>query len=170
MKVVSFTRKPVQPWGCSRARDNFGSLRPTPEKTTCSFPYRFSEKSRNSGLVPGNRDPKSILLRGFPRIDSQIRANRLILANRFRVPELNPSFSTRASGGQTLRIAGLRRFARIARTLWKIVWFFSANRFARIFPIRVANRRAISDLEVLLPRLPLQGRFLIVQLSFGRRF
>ena len=27
--------------GCSRARDNFGSLRPSPEKTTCSFPYRF---------------------------------------------------------------------------------------------------------------------------------
>ena len=43
--------------GCSRARDILGSLRPRPEKTTCSFPYRFSEKNRNSGLVPGNRDP-----------------------------------------------------------------------------------------------------------------
>ena len=43
--------------GCARARDIFGSLRPSPEKTTCSFPYRFSGKSRNSGLVPGNRDP-----------------------------------------------------------------------------------------------------------------
>ena len=42
--------------GCSRARDILGSLRPRPEKTTCSFPYRFSGKSRNSGLVPGNRD------------------------------------------------------------------------------------------------------------------
>ena len=49
---------PVQPWGCSSARDNFGTLRPRPEKTTCSFPYRFSGKNRNSGLVPGNRDPK----------------------------------------------------------------------------------------------------------------
>ena len=29
----------------------------------------------------------------FARIDSQIRANRLILANRFRVPELNPFFA-----------------------------------------------------------------------------
>ena len=28
----------------------------------------------------------------FARIDSQIRANRLILANHFRVPELNPFF------------------------------------------------------------------------------
>ena len=55
----------MQPWGCSRARDNFGSLRPLPEKTTCSFPYRFSGKSRNSGLVPGNRDPKSF--RNFVR-------------------------------------------------------------------------------------------------------
>ena len=27
----------------------------------------------------------------FARIDSQIRANRLILANHFRVPDLNPS-------------------------------------------------------------------------------
>ena len=44
--------------GCTRARDIFGSLRPSPEKTTCSFPYRFSGKSRHSGLVPGNRDPK----------------------------------------------------------------------------------------------------------------
>ena len=49
---------PVQPWGCPRARDNFGSVRPSPEKTACSFPCRFSGKSRNSGLVPGNRDPK----------------------------------------------------------------------------------------------------------------
>ena len=35
----------------------FETLRPSPEKTTCSFPYRFSGKNRNSGLVPGNRDP-----------------------------------------------------------------------------------------------------------------
>ena len=48
---------PVQPWGCPRARDNFGTLRPSPKKTTCSFPCRFSGKSRNSGLVPGKRDP-----------------------------------------------------------------------------------------------------------------
>ena len=33
------------------------------------------------------------------RIDLQIRANRLILANRFRVPELNPFFANRAAGG-----------------------------------------------------------------------
>ena len=50
---------PVQPWGCPRAGENFGSLWPSPEKTTCSFPYRFSGKSRNSGLVRGNRDPNA---------------------------------------------------------------------------------------------------------------
>ena len=32
---------PVQPWGCPGARDIFGTLQPSPEKTTCSFPYRF---------------------------------------------------------------------------------------------------------------------------------
>ena len=46
----------------------------------------------------------------FARIDSQIRANRLILANRFRDPELNPFFANRASGG--LKIAN-RRFEAI---------------------------------------------------------
>ena len=46
----------------------------------------------------------------FARIDSQIRANRLILANRFRVPELSPFFANRASGG--LKIAN-RRFEAI---------------------------------------------------------
>ena len=50
---------PVQPWVCPRARDILGTLRPSPEKATCSFPYRFSGKSRDSGLVPGNRDPKT---------------------------------------------------------------------------------------------------------------
>ena len=47
--------------GFSRARDSFGTLRPSPEKTFCSFPYRFSGKSRNSGLVPGHRDPNSCM-------------------------------------------------------------------------------------------------------------
>ena len=47
----------------------------------------------------------------FKRLDSQIRANRLILADRFRVPELNPFFANCAWGAKELRIAGLRRFA-----------------------------------------------------------
>ena len=51
-----------------------------------------------------------ILLARFARIDSQIRTNGLILANRFRVPELNPFFANRASGG--LKIAN-RRFEAI---------------------------------------------------------
>ena len=36
----------------------------------------------------------------FARIDSQIRANRLILAIRFRVPELSPFFANRFSWGK----------------------------------------------------------------------
>ena len=40
---------------CSRARDMSGTLRPSSEKTTRSFPYRSSGKSRNSGLVWGAR-------------------------------------------------------------------------------------------------------------------
>ena len=43
----------------------------------------------------------------FARIESQIRANRLILATLFRVPELNPFFANRAFGG--LKVA-IRRF------------------------------------------------------------
>ena len=44
--------------GCSRARGIFVTFRPSPEKTTFSFPYRFSGKTnRKSGLVPGNQDP-----------------------------------------------------------------------------------------------------------------
>ena len=48
----------------------------------------------------------------FARIDSQIRANRLILANRFRVPGLNPFLANRASGGGGANIAN-RRFEAI---------------------------------------------------------
>ena len=59
------------------------------------------------------------------RIDWQIRANCLILASRFRVPELNPFFANRASGGP--KIAGLRRFARIDRTFWMRFFFSRAN-------------------------------------------
>ena len=32
-------------------------LEPSPKKTTCSFSYRFSGRSRISGLAPSNRDP-----------------------------------------------------------------------------------------------------------------
>ena len=56
----------------------------------------------------------------FARIDLQIRANRLILVNRFWVPELNPFFCKSrfwGGGGKSSGIAGLRRFVRIARTL-----------------------------------------------------
>ena len=59
--------------GCPKARDNFGTLWPLPEKTTCSFPYRFSGKSRNSGLVPDNRDPKNN--RQNRKVDQKLATN-----------------------------------------------------------------------------------------------
>ena len=68
----------------------------------------------------------------FARIDSQIRANRLILANRFRVPELNP-FSCESHFGEPK--TANRRFQAIranAIRVVKIVFFVFVNRFARI--------------------------------------
>ena len=81
----------------------------------------------------------------FARIDSQIRANGLILANRFRVPELNPFFCKSRLSFRGAKIAN-RRFEAIRSNrshVMKIGFFFSANRFARIAPIRVANRWAV---------------------------
>ena len=49
----------MQVWVALEQETISGSLRPRPEKTTCSFPYRCSGKTRNSGLVPGNCDPKN---------------------------------------------------------------------------------------------------------------
>ena len=67
----------------------------------------------------------------FARIDSQIRANRLILANWFRVPELNPFLCESRFGG--LKIEN-RRFEAIRANRSHVlkIGFFSANRFARI--------------------------------------
>ena len=54
----------------------------------------------------------------FARIDSQIRANRLIRTNRLKCSQIEPPFLRIAFGAlQKLRIAGLRRFARIVQTL-----------------------------------------------------
>ena len=51
----------MQAWGCSRARDIFGTPGPSPEKTTCSFSYRFKGAiwdfggcTRQSGSQPKN--------------------------------------------------------------------------------------------------------------------
>ena len=51
---------PVQVWGCTRARDIFGTPGPSPKKTTCSFSYRFRGSSGNSGVVPGSQGRKVI--------------------------------------------------------------------------------------------------------------
>ena len=48
--------------GCSRARDNFGTLRPQPKKTTCSFPYRFFGEIQEFG--PCTRQSGSQVLWG----------------------------------------------------------------------------------------------------------
>ena len=81
------------------------------------------------------------------RIDSQIRANHLILANRFRVPELNPLFANRASEG--LKIAN-RRFEAIRANRSHVMKIGVCLRIdsrestrARITPIRVATRRVV---------------------------
>ena len=76
----------------------------------------------------------------FARIDSQIRASRLILANRFAVPDMNPFFRIALRGG--LKVANRRLEAIHANRsqVMKIGFFFCewirANRI-------VANRRAI---------------------------
>ena len=56
----------------------------------------------------------------FARIDSQIRANRLILANRFAgVPNWTPFLRIALPGSKKIESQALRRFAQIARALWK---------------------------------------------------
>ena len=77
----------------------------------------------------------------FTQIDSQIRANRLILANRFRVPELNPFF--RGAKNCESQVWGrscesLARYEKININKWLYIYiyiyigFFFANRFAQI--------------------------------------
>ena len=60
-----------------------GTLRPRPEKTTCSFPHRFSGKNRNSGLVPGHRDPKTMCLASAYFNHPKNRLIHISLADRF---------------------------------------------------------------------------------------
>ena len=82
----------------------------------------------------------------FARIDSQIRANRLVLANRFRLPELNPFLRIALRGPLNCesQVSGDSRKS-LAR--YENSFFFCesirANRFTRIALIRVANRQAI---------------------------
>ena len=52
----------MQAWGCSRARDIFETPRPSPQKTTCSFSYRFRGSSGISALYQGLRVPTLDLL------------------------------------------------------------------------------------------------------------
>ena len=85
----------------------------------------------------------------FARIDSQIefRANCLTLVDRFRVRFPNWTFFFCELRFGELKIAN-RRFEAIRANRSHVMkigffFFFRANRFARIAPIRVANRRAI---------------------------
>ena len=61
------------------------TLRPSPEKTTCSFPSGFSGKSRSLGLVPGNRDPNTAV--HF----QSLRAQKMIEKTQSRPPGLKMS-------------------------------------------------------------------------------
>ena len=80
--------------------------------------------------------PFSSYMARFARIDSQIRANRLILANRFSVPDLNPLFCESPFGG--LKIAN-RSFEAIRAK-------FAANRLHVMkigFCLRIDSRESI---------------------------
>ena len=71
-----------------------------------------------------------------------------IRANRFRVTELNPFVANRASGGLKIVNRGIEAICAIRLHIMKIGFFCESirvNRFARIAPICVANRRAIYD-------------------------
>ena len=60
----------------------------------------------------------------FARIDSQIRANRSILANRSRVPELNTFFANRAPGGGAKNFESQVEAIRVNRShVMKLVFF-----------------------------------------------
>ena len=77
------------------------------------------------------------------RIHSQIRANRLMLANRLRVPELITPFARIALRGAKNCESQFCGDSRESLARYENRGF-SVNRFARIAPIRVANRRAIN--------------------------
>ena len=81
----------------------------------------------------------------FARIDSQIRANRQILANRLGVPELNSLVRIalrRAKNCESQFRGDLREL--LARYENRVFCeSIRANRFARIAPIRVAKRQDI---------------------------
>ena len=59
------------------------------------------------------------------RIDSQIRANRMILTNRFRVPELNPLFCESRFGGLRIANRGFEAIRANRPNVMKIGVFFS---------------------------------------------
>ena len=101
---------------------DFGALRTLPwtppvfGDTLGDIPGTLRARRARSTPVAGRGVRKNRIMLWDPemarleRIDSQIRENRLILANRFRVPELNPFFPIRAS--RELKIAN-RRFEAI---------------------------------------------------------
>ena len=68
---------------------------PSPEETTCSFPYRFSGENRNSGLAPGNRNPKA-MARKIKQKAAAVRARFRSETGRIRVQRAllqTPSFA-----------------------------------------------------------------------------
>ena len=79
----------------------------------------------------------------FARIDSQIRANRLILANRFRIPELNPFFANRASGG--LKIVNRRFWGHSRKSLasYENSFFFFVRDFQKALSAVARIRRTL---------------------------
>ena len=85
----------------------------------------------------------------FARIDSQIRANCLILANRFTVPELNPFVCESRFGGGGAKIAN-RRFGAIRANRPETGVFLRIDsRESPRFALRVAGPSKLCDAESL---------------------
>ena len=114
----------------------------------------------------------------FARINSQIRANRLILANRFRVPELNPLFLRIALWGAKNCESQVWGDLRESRARYENR-LFSANRFARIdscksprFALQIAGPSKLENMsffrgDLLGSEIPAKLRKLVLRQLFS---
>ena len=98
-------------------------LKNNPELYSCTIE---TEMKNVMQLRQEIREPECYSMEVFLSPSLLLPLDGTIRANRFGVPELNPLFANRGARSNVIKI--------------EIFW---GNRFARIAPIRVANRRAI---------------------------
>ena len=79
----------------------------------------------------------------FARIDLQIRANRIDSRESLEGSRIEPLFLRIASPGTNRRFEVIRANRSSAMTIGALCESIRANQFARIAPIRIANRRAL---------------------------